>query len=409
MMKIATGIAVSTEPDLAAAARDASLRALAEAGVAAKLVLAFITHSYPHEDLADAVSALSQVFPGATRVGGTVNGIAFGDERYESMYASRRAVAVVVFGGDDLFVGASLIGKPEDPVEGGKTLAKAARAQLGVPSLGGIMLGTGINTYLDQPILNGIRSVDPRLRLTGTGLAGGLDEMGLPLPGWAFCDDRIEYMGPVLILFGGKIRLGFGAANGMQAAGPGAFVTDAQGPIVKTLNAKSAKEVVLDLLVGPTDHAGREVFAKSPVVTSIERGITLAAQDPEGDHYWCHMPVAFLPDGSMIDFFQAKKGTGLSVVKITQEACLQAVVDAAEILKEDAGTDTFENVIAFSCALRGFTLGAEVAHEDARLRGTLKSKTQLGIVACGEIASHRQGRPFFTGWVYTVFGLASDA
>jgi hypothetical protein len=407
-MKIATGIGISTDDNLVTAVTAAARQAAADAGVAPKLVLAFITHSYTNAQLEDAVNALAKEFPSAVRLGGTVNGISYGDERYDSMYGNRRAVAVVTFGGDGLTVGASMIPKPEDPVEGGKTLARVARERLGGPALGGIMLGTGINTYLDQPILNGIRAVDPRLRLTGTGLAGGLDNMGLPLPGWGFYDTQIELMGPLLILFGGQARIGFGAANGMQPAGPGAFVTDAEGPAVKTLNGKPAKGVVLDLLVGPEESELRSLFEKNPVVMAIERGTTLAAPDPEGDHYWCHMPVAFLPDGTMIDFFQARKGTGLSVVHITPATCLNAVDEACAILKEDAGTEHFETVLAFSCALRGFTLGAEVAHEDGRLRANVKARKQLGVVACGEIASHRQGRPFFTGWVYTVFGLAED-
>jgi hypothetical protein len=98
----------------------------------------------------------------------------------------------------------------------------------------------------------------------------------------------------------------------------------------------------------------------------------------------------------------------LSVVRIDPESCMRAVEEAGTMLMEDAGTDEFEFTLAFSCALRGFTLGAEVAHEDVGLLKQIKSKRHLGIVANGEVCCHRQGRPFSTGWVYALFGLADE-
>jgi hypothetical protein len=120
------------------------------------------------------------------------------------------------------------------------------------------------------------------------------------------------------------------------------------------------------------------------------------------------MPVMLNPDGTAIDPFISRRGMPLSVVRIDKERCMRAVGDAAKMLIEDTGTDDFDVTLAFSCALRGFTLGPDVAHEDLGLREIIKSKRHLGVVANGEVACHRQGRPFATGWVYALFGLTGE-
>jgi hypothetical protein len=165
-------------------------------------------------------------------------------------------------------------------------------------------------------------------------------------------------------------------------------------------------DAVVDMLAPKDDPETRALFEKNPMVMSIERGVTLAAADPEGDFYWCHMPVMFTPEGYVLDYFCARKGLALSMVKIDPKMCMAAIGEAVGMLKEDAAADAFECVIAFSCSLRGFTLGPEVAEEDKELRRHVKSKHQLGIVANGEIGCYRHGRPFYTGWVYALFGLA---
>ncbi len=409
-MKTVSGIGVSTQGDLVEASCEALDIALQECPQPV-VVLLFVTHNYPVDQLQAASRAVGARVPaGVQVVGGTVNGLTFGNERYDALFANKRAVAAILFGGAGLRVGVGFVPSPlNGPLEAGRSLAKQAQEALGSRGSGGILLSTGLASGLvavDQPMLDGIRSVNPRLRLAGTGLSGGMLVTGMVEPGHAFIGDRVEKLGCILLTFGADVEMGFATANGMQPVGPGGFITDAEGLLIKEIDRRPARDAVLDLLVGDADAETRALFTKNPMVMSIERGITLAAPDPEGDFYWCHMPVVFTPEGYAIDYFGARKGTALSVVKIDRPSCMRAIEEAASMLKEDAGCEELEAVIAFSCSLRGFTLGTEVAHEDNELRRHLKSRRQLGIVANGEIGSYRHGRPFYTGWVYALFGIA---
>jgi hypothetical protein len=407
-MAIEGGIGVTTDDDLATAAAAAATEARRTCPQP-KVALMFVNHSYPLAQLPEAIAAARNALPAGTRLaGGTVNGITYGDVRYDAMFNNKRAVAVIAFGGD-LEIGVAIVSDPTaDPHAAGKQLAEKSRQGLGGRTgEGALILTPGMSGFqvIDQQLLDGIRSVNPRLRVTGTGLTAGLSSDAQILAGLAFLDDRTEERGAVLITFAGPARMGFSSANGMEAVGGGGFVTDAEGPIIKTIDRRPAKDVILDLLCGD-DAEAREQFTRSAFTAAVERGVTLGALDPEGGHYWCHMPVAFLPDGSAIDPFVARKGTPLSVVRIDADTCMNAVREAGTMLIEDAGTDQFEFTIAFSCALRGYTLGAEIAHEDLRLHEMVTSKRHVGIVANGEVGCYRHGRPLATGWVYALFGLA---
>jgi hypothetical protein len=336
--------------------------------------------------------------------------LTLGDKRYDALFANQRAVAALALGGS-LKIGVAITGDCVNaPREAGRALAETAQRQLGRPMEGSLIFTPGLSTGLypvDQQILNGIRDETPRLRITGTGLSGGMGTDGSYLPGYAFLGDRVERLGTLLVAFAGAAHLGFSMANGMQAIGPGGFVTDAEGPFIRSINGRPAKEVVVELL-GGDDPERREHFAKNPGITSVERGVAFAVLDAEGDFYWAHPVLFFTPEGAAVDRFHARKGTGLSVVRIDPESCMGAVKQAGEMLSEDAGTSEFDVVIAFSCALRGFTLGPEVAKEDIELRRYVKSKRHLGIVANGEIGCYRHGRPFPTAWVYALFGMAGE-
>lgn len=409
-MAIEGGIGVSTNGDFAAAAAEAATEAL-QTCAQPKVALMFVNHSYPLAQLKDAIAAARRVLPSGTRLaGGTVNGITYGDTRHDAMFNNKRAIAVVAIGGD-VVAGVALVPDPAtEATEAGRRLAEQARQGLGGRTgEGALILTPGMSGFhvTDQQLLDGIRSVNPRMRVTGTGLTSGIQPDGMILPGFAFVDDAIEKRGAVLVTFAGEARMGFSSANGMEAVGGGGFVTEAEGPIIKTIDRRPARDAILDLLCGD-DAEAREHFTRSAFIAAVERGVTLGALDPEGGYYWCHMPVAFLPDGSAIDPFVARKGTPLSVVRIDHASCMNAVRDAGTMLVEDAGTDTFDITLAFSCALRGYTLGAEVAHEDQRLRDMVKSKRHLGIVANGEVGSYRHGRSLATGWVYALFGLAGQ-
>jgi hypothetical protein len=408
-MSLVSGIGVATDQDAATAVRNAAAVAKQQCPKPA-IVLAFVTHSYPVDEIQAVADAIAEAFPGAQTAGGQVNGITFDDERYDAVFANRRAVAVLAIGGDGIRgaieLAESVVGAPR---EAGHALAERTLKKLGVAPVGGIFLGVGLSTVppVDQQLLDGIRDAAPRLRVTGSGLSGGLKIDGSYDPGVAFLDRKLAMKGVLLAVLGGSLRAGFSAANGMKPAGPGAFITNVEGSEIVELNGRPAKEVVLDLFAGDSAEL-RAMFEKNPQVMGVERGITLGAADPEGDFYWCHFPAVFTPRGGVFDAFGPRVGMGLSVTRIDPASCMDAVSTAASMLEQDAGVREFDLTVAFSCALRGFTLGAEVAREDSELKKNLKTRRHLGIVANGEIGCYRHGRPMFTGWVYALFGAASE-
>jgi len=407
-MPLVTGVGAATDEDAVIAVRAAATAARQQCPDAV-VVLAFVTHSYPVDQMAGVAAAVAELFPNAQTAGGQVNGITFENQRYDAVFANRKAVAVVAFGGAGIHGAISLAASvTEHPRETGRALAKEALSRLGTEAVGGIFLGVGLSHMppVDQQLLDGIRDAAPRLRLTGSGLCGGMKIDGSYDPGVAFLGREVVTKGILLLVLGGNIRLGFSATNGMKATGPGAFVTRVEGPEIVELNGKPAKEVVLELLAGESPEL-RAMFEKNPQVMCVERGVTLGAADPEGDFYWSHPPAFFTPRGGVFDAFGPRVGMGLAVTRIDPASCMDAVSKAAEMLEEDAGTGDFEFTLAFSCSLRGFTLGAEVDREDAELAKYVKARRHLGIVANGEIGSYRHGRAMFTGWVLALFGAAS--
>lgn len=408
-MTIESGVGLSTNSDLIAAIEEAAREALA-ACPSPRLVLFLCTFNYPQDLLLAASKKLSTIFPAAKIAGGTVNGLTYGNNRYDAIYANNTAAAVVAFGGATLSIAAALEPDPQqDGIGVGRRLGQALREQIGDAPSGALIFTPGFSnlmTHCDQDILDGIRAIEPRLRITGTGLSGGLRADGMSEPGFAILGDRIEKLGTLLIAFKGDIRCGFSVANGLEPLGEGAFVTSAHGKWIQTLNGRPAKEVALELL-SQGDEEAHEHFTKNLSVASIERGVALALPDIEGDFFWSRGLAFFTPEGAIFDAFGAKKGMAFSLVKLNPENCMAAVKQSADMLTDDAGVKEFDFVLAISCALRGFTLGTEIAREDAELRNHIKAKKQLGIVANGEVGSYRHGRPVATSWVYALFGLAS--
>jgi hypothetical protein len=405
-MSIQTHVGLSQNPDLVAAVEDAA-RQSSLPGV--RLVLFLVTFNYPTQQLSAASRALATLFPGAIVAGGTVNGLTLGERRYDAVYANDLAAAVVVFAGD-FQVAASLVPDPRpDAFSAGRRLGAEARAALGSPLESGLIFTPGLASsfpFVDQLLLDGVRNSAPKLRLTGTGFSGGITPDSLSVPGFAVLNGEVTQLGALLIAFA-NVTCGSAIANGMQPLGQGAFITEVDGYIIKTLNSQPARDVALDLL-SQGDAEAREHFEKNPVIAAIERGVTFAVADPGGDFYWTHPFFFFTPDGGGGDGFQPRKGAALSLVSIAPHTCMMAVKEAAEMLIDDVGHDGFELVLAFSCSLRGFTLGPEVAHEDVELSKHLKARNRLGVVANFEVGCYRHGLPRSTAWAYALFSLSAE-
>lgn len=408
-MTTRVGIGVSSLANPMEAAAEAASKAQRSCS-APDLVLVFVSHNHPSSALPAIRRAIADHFPSGTRVaGGTVNGVVHAGARLDALYAAQ-VVAVLALQSERRSMGIALLPHPGDsgdPREAGRELAREAQAALASPARAGVLLTPGLSgePSIDPLLLEGIRAELPEIRLSGSGLCGGLDITGVPLPGWAFLDERVQHRGSLLVLFDGS-RLGCSGANGLQPSGASAEITEVCGPFVTRLDGRRARDVVLDLLVGD-DAIRREQMARAPAVACVEGGIGLAE---ERDGFaWIHLPSAFSSDGAMIDPFHPQRGMKLSVVRIDRASCMSAIEEAAHLLVQDARARAFDLVLSFSCSLRGFTLGGESANEDAELGRRVDADHQLGVIANGEIACHGAQGPFATGWVYSLFGLGKEA
>jgi hypothetical protein len=176
--------------------------------------------------------------------------------------------------------------------------------------------------------------------------------------------------------------------------------------VVRTLDDRPARDVMLDRLAGEQEEA-RAHFSRNAMMSCVEHSVTFARLDPQG-FPWCQPPIAALPDGSFIDFFEPPVGSTLDAVTIPPESALAACRTAGESLVKSAGGRPVDLVVWFSCGIRGFSLGPLAAREAEELEAPLHPKNQLGIMVNGEIGSRGDGPPTSTSWAFSALGLSAE-
>lgn len=409
-MTIDSAVGVSTDPDVLAAVREAADAARQRyAGADPKLVLVYINHTHPPDQLGSVSETVSRFFPSAVIAGGTVNGVIFDGVRHDANHGAH-AVGVLALGGA-VDVAVSLAPDPSaDPAGCGRSLAEHVARDLSAPPKVALMYTPGLSgepSHLDNELLAGVDSAIPGLRISGSGFVGGMKTDGMPMAGYAFLGDRVERLGVLLIGFGGSIRAGVSLANGSRKLRPAGVVTAAEGSLVLEIDNRTARDALADTFAGD-DPDARDKFCRMPLMYCVERETVLTVEDEQGGLMWCHVPVAFTPDGAMVDAFELQPGAKLSVASLDASTCMNAVRDAAGALRDDAKAEDFDVVIATSCAMRGIMLGSEAVFEDETLRDSVRTKQQFGIVANGEVGCYLRGAPVGTGWAYTLLGLVSE-
>ncbi|HEU4411267.1 MAG TPA: FIST N-terminal domain-containing protein [Polyangiaceae bacterium] len=426
---MASTIGFSTHSVLAEAATEAG-RVVRQSRERPALVLLLATHSYPLDQLAGAASALHALFgPGVQIAAGTVNGLLYRKVRYDAMLAQQRAAAVVGLGWADVpgeRVGAALAPDPRpEPRRVGRELAERARAALGGARLeSGLLFSPGLphdELPLDPGLVDGLRQSEPSIAVAGTGLSGGVDLQGLCDPGFALLGDRVERGGALFLAFEGRAegdgprRTALAVANGLRAvdAPPLGVINRAEGARIFTLDGAPAFGRVLEAV--RRHKRGRESnpgdLEKNLGLAMVERRLSLAVEDPAGDFFWPRIPLRSKPDGSFLEAFEAEPGEVLRLVEADEASCLEATREAALRLREGRPAEApFELVLAFSCSIRGFVLGARAAEEGRELGSVALCDDDgvLGVVANGEFGTHRGGRPRATGWAHSLFGLSGD-
>ncbi|HEU4536712.1 MAG TPA: FIST C-terminal domain-containing protein, partial [Polyangiaceae bacterium] len=348
--------------------------------------------------------------------------------RYDAMLAQQKAVAVVALGDPGVPGARAVAALAADPTKGprraGYELAMRARESLGASLESAMLFSPGLPTDgppLDQALADGLRDLEPALGLSGTGMSGGLDLRGFCVPGFALLDGKVERNGALLLAFEGRgpgvtpRRTSVTLGNSLRRVGtPPLVVTQADGVHVISIDGVPAYQRVVDAVrrherVRNTAVADLE---KNLGLTMVELRLAFAVKDPVGEFYWPRIPMRSLPDGSFVDAFEYATGEELHLVEADEVSCLGAAHEASQQLRDAAamGAARFELVVAFSCSIRGFVLGAGSVEENREVGAIARCDDDnvLGVIANGEIGTLNGGRPRATGWAYSLFGLGDE-
>jgi hypothetical protein len=206
-----------------------------------------------------------------------------------------------------------------------------------------------------------------------------------------------------MVAVAGEARVAAAMANGMEAVRPCGAVSEVAGPMIREIDGRPARDVILDAVVG-SDEKARAQFVKVPGVYLIEHQVGIASWSDELGMFQPHYPFGFGDDGAMLDIFEARVGSKLAVVRLDVPSCLSAIKEVAAATRQGCGGAP-ELALAFSCAVRGFTLGASIREEDRVLRESLEARSTLVVAANGEIGVRAAGAPLSTSAAISVLGL----
>ncbi|CAB4244236.1 conserved protein of unknown function [Methylacidimicrobium sp. AP8] len=146
-----------------------------------------------------------------------------------------------------------------------------------------------------------------------------------------------------LLAIATTLKNGVGMANAFRPVGAkGAFVTESEGRVVKTLNHRPAADVYAELVGASSWQEAQEHFNSHPM------GIIEVTAN-----YWqVRSPAAIREDGSIVFFSAIPKGSGLTLLESDVESRVESVRIAVRRALADAGNPKrVAAVVAFNCIL----------------------------------------------------------
>ncbi|MGD9896969.1 MAG: FIST signal transduction protein [Candidatus Methylacidiphilaceae bacterium] len=139
------------------------------------------------------------------------------------------------------------------------------------------------------------------------------------------------------------LKNGVGMANAFRPMGAnGAFVTESEGRVIKSLNHRPAADVYAELVGVSTWKEAQESFRNHPM------GIIEATAN-----YWqVRSPAAIQEDGSIVFFSEIPEGSGLTLLEADASSRVESVRVAVRRALADAGNPKrVAAVVAFNCIL----------------------------------------------------------
>jgi small ligand-binding sensory domain FIST len=261
-------------------------------------------------------------------------------------------------------------------------------------ALGALILAEPFGCDLSG-VLGALHSARPACQAAG-GVASGAMRPGQSA---LFLDDHALRTGFVGLAFAGELAFDALVAQGSRPIGPPLFVTDAHGPLVRTLDGKRGLDTLDEVLEG-LDDADRALAQRALLVGLVMDPTrhsygpgdflvrSLVGIEPESGH----LLVAGDPQPNQVLQFHVRDD---DAARADLEAILGAYAPTA--VPPPAGA------LMFTCLSRGEQLFGFPGHDSARLRAHLGDLPVGGFFANGEVGPI-DGRPWLHGFT-TVFAL----
>ncbi len=196
-----------------------------------------------------------------------------------------------------------------------------------------------------------------------------------------------------LLAIATTLKNGVGMANAFRPVGArGAFVTESEGRVVKTLDHRPAADVYAELVGASSWKEAQERFNHHPM------GIIEVTAN-----YWqVRSPAAIQPDGSIVFFSAIPVGSGLTLLEADAQSRVESVRAAVRRALADAGNPKrVAAVVAFNCILchqQALSLGSG-ADEVRAIREELGEHVavvgastygETGTTVAGTVGHHNQ-------------------
>jgi len=177
---------------------------------------------------------------------------------------------------------------------------------------------------------------------------------------YQFCNYRAYQNSIVCCFVSSSVKIGIGIAHGFEYTGSGVFVTNAEGNIAHEFNGRAAVDVAAEIY-GTDSEDLKSDNGKGLLKYVIERPFCL--RDLAGE-FWPRSVIMASEDGSITYACPIKEGSGLGLMKGTQETVLNAIGDSVKKAMENAGNpEKIEGVIVFSCDYNHIMLGENAGGE----------------------------------------------
>jgi len=177
---------------------------------------------------------------------------------------------------------------------------------------------------------------------------------------YQFCNYKAYQNSIVCCFVSSSVKIGIGIAHGFEYTGKGVFVTKAEGNIAKEFNGRPAVDVAAEIYNADSEELKSD-NGRGIIRYIIEQPFCL--RDLAGE-FWPRSIIMTTDDDSIVYACPIKEGSGLGLMKGTQETVLNAIGDSVKKALENAGNPKrVEGVIVFSCDYNHIMLGESAGGE----------------------------------------------